>query len=603
MVERKGELTIGDSWDELGIEIPPRKSHTDADIKIRECPGCEAAGKKFNDSSLSVNPVQGIGHCFKCGNKYAIRKERKTNVSDTPKYTPPSKENITKLSADGLKLFTDRMISQEAVVRHKIAERNGMVAFPYMYYGELVNIKYRGITDKKFSQSPGGMHVMYNHDNALEYMESSGDFRLIICEGEFDSLAFETAGIPFSLSVDSGAPNPNDKVEKKLECFTNSFDLFEMAETVYIATDNDENGKRLEQELIRRLPIEKVKLISFGKHKDANDYLRWEGREALADLLKHGKDVKIDGVFSAEDVEDRLWDMYRNGLPKGNTTHYPSIDRHWKWRSREVTVVTGYNNEGKSNLFINLAIIKSVVDDWKFAVFSPENFPPDEWFEDAIHTYIGKPTDVDYVNRADEHEYKKAVEFMKDKFYLVFPPERHTLDELFKRFDYLVRRYGIRSIIIDPYNQIDHLFERHETIDLYVSRFMSLLKRFAMTRDVSIILIAHQNPPKTKTADGNYPEPDSYTIKNGGTIPDKADNVVAVWRPMRRTDDSNPMVKFISYKIKKKKLVGRTGDCEIAYNWRSNRYLDRELGGNSPLDVKLSIMPEKQFTKAEQLSL
>ena len=47
-----------------------------------------------------------------------------------------------------------------------------------------------------------------------------------------------------------GAPNIKDKnIDKKLECITNCYDVFERAKTIYIATDNDENGRNLEKEL------------------------------------------------------------------------------------------------------------------------------------------------------------------------------------------------------------------------------------------------------------------------------------------------------------------------------------------------------------------
>ena len=593
MLEIKDNTHIGDSWDELDVQIPASKLTYTQNAKIKTCPVCKSQGKK-QDSSLSVIPTEGKGRCHKCGTKFIVRKDTETNNT----YTPPSRKNLTKLSEDGLRLFTDRMISQEAVIKHKIGERNGSVAFPYHFNSELVNIKYRGINEKTFSQSGGGLHVMYNHDNCKAYMESTGDMSVVIVEGEFDSLAFETAGIEYSVSVDSGAPNPNDNIDRKLECFTNSFELFEMANTIYIATDNDANGMRLQQELVRRLPFDKVKIIKFGDYKDANDVLRFEGREVLANIFADAKDVKAEGVFAVEDVEDELWEMYTNGLPKGSTTHFPSIDEFWKWRLGEVTMVTGYNNEGKSEIIHNMAIVKAEIDSWPSAFYTPENMPSQEWFEGLIHTYIGKTTDIDYANRMSPDEFKKGIDFLKKKVFVVHPDKDRSIDQLFERFDFLVRRYGVRIVVIDPYNQVEHLFKAGETTDLYVSRFMGRLKHFAVTRQVCVLLVAHQNPPKTRDANGNYPEPDLYTIKGGGTFADKADNVVVFWRPLRRSDEGNPLVSFISQKIKKKKLTGKIGQCDLAYQWQSNRFLDEKLKGKNPLEVPLAVIPVVQTKTA-----
>lgn len=594
MLERKDNVLIGDSWDELDIEIPGSKFNSATDIKIRQCPKCKELGKKRdNDFSLSVIPAEGKGHCFKCGTIYIIRTEEKKTV-EHKNFTPPNRTNLTKLTPEGLQFFINRRISQEAVNHFKIAERNGWVAFPYLFNGELVNIKYKNTKEKKYMQSPNGKHVLFNYDEAKKFNA------VVVCEGEEEVMCWFDAGVPYGVSVDVGAPNPTDKVEKKLECITNCFDIFENADVIYIATDNDENGRRLKDELLRRFTIEKVRIVDFGKYKDGNEYLLYESKEKLAQLLTSAKEIRIDGVYYLEDVEEQLNSMYEQGLPLGQTTHMPSIDKHWKWRPTEVTIGTGYNNEGKSTLLcINLPLLKAHFDGWPIGLFVPENFPAEEFYEEVIHTYIGKTTDINYPNhRMSKKEFDRAKEFVKKYFFLIYLDENATIDELFKRFDYLVRKHGIRIAVFDPYNQIEHLYGRNETIDQYVSRFMSKLKKFTVTRRLCTILIAHQNPPEKRAANNkDYPQPDIYKIKNGGTFSDKADNVIWVQQPYRWSDSSNPLVEFGAGKIKKKKLVGTTGFCDLHYDWRSNRYLDLLLKNNvgdpcNPLAIRTVVEEE-----------
>lgn len=571
MIERRDNLVIGDTWEEIGIHIPASKYNYAGNFKIKKCPQCKDEGKrKDDDYSVSINPADGKSHCFKCGTIFLIRKEgayKKVEKS----YTPPSKENLTTLSKDGLQFFTNRRISQNAVNFFKIAERKGWVAFPYFFNGELVNIKYKNIAAKKYTQSPGGKHVVFNYDEAKKYNA------VVVCEGEEEVMCWYDAGVPYAVSVDAGAPNPNDKVDKKLECITNCFDLFENADVIYIATDNDENGKRLGEEIERRCKTEKIRRIEFGKYKDANETVLYEGVGELLRLRDNSKEVRIDGVFYLDDVSEKLWDMYHNGLPLGSTTYMPSIDKHWKWRPTEVTIGTGYNNEGKSTLLdINLPILKAMHDGWKTGLFVPENFPAEEFYEEVIHTYIGKTTDKEKpMFRMTEAEYAQGMEFAKKHFFLIYLEENATIDRLFERFDYLVRKEGIRIAVFDPYNQIEHLYQKGETIDLYVSRFMGKLKRWTVSRKLCTILIAHQNPPDKRAANGkDYPQPDPYRIKNGGTFADKADNVIWLWRPFRVSDEGSPVVTFGSSKVKKKKLVGVPGFVDLLYDWKSNGYLD-----------------------------
>jgi hypothetical protein len=62
-------------------------------------------------------------------------------------------------------------------------------------------------------------------------------------------------------------------------------------------------------------------------------------------------------------------------------------------------------------------------------------------------------------------------------------------------------------------------------------------------------------------------------------------------------------VRWISGKIKKKKLTGIVGECDLAYDWKSNRYLDELLGGKSPLDVRLALVEEVRKQQYETKSL
>ena len=124
-----------------------------------------------------------------------------------------------------------------------------------------------------------------------------------------------------------------------------------------------------------------------------------------------------------------------------------------------------------------------------------------------------------------------------------------------------------------------------EREDLYISRFMSTLKAFAVKHDVELHLVAHQVTPTFKP-DTNYPEPNIYTIKGGGTFADKADNVLIIWRENRNTNPSDTLVAFISKKIKKQKLTGLPGRCDFNFDRRRNRYT---YGMVSPLDKEIEL--------------
>ena len=553
------------NFSDLGIQLKGNRNQQ----KV-QCPNCVKLGKEnYRDTCLSVNISEGIYNCHKCGWQGKVKGENSI-VMETKVYKTPEKKNMQLLTEAGRKFLTSRGITDEVIANNKIVStKDGKsIIFPYFRDGRMTNFKTRGIDGKFFTQSRDAEPLVYNYDRC------KGKEAIVICEGEMDSLSWEVAGIDFHTSVNMGAPNSNDKnIDKKLECLNTSYDIFDEAKAIYIATDEDENGRNLQRELVRRFGAEKCLLVDLSPFKDANEVLVNEGAESLKKRLKIASTPKVEGIFSLDDVRASMMDGFHNGQERGTTTYIDEVDKAWTWRNGEVNIWTGYQNEGKS-LFLNqLATLKAVFDGWKFAVFSPENMPINDFFNDIIEMYIGRSSDPYHGNlQMSQEEYEHAMDFVKKHFYVIYPRKDFQLDSIFERAKFLVKTKGIRSLIIDPYNTIQHKMRSGEREDLYISRFMSELKRFAIEQNISVNLVAHQVTP-TKDNDGRYLKPDVNRIKGGGTFADKADNVMFVWRRDRALDYSSTLVTFGSQKIKKQKLVGIPQEItEISFNVREQRY-------------------------------
>ena len=560
------------NYDGYTIEANQKKGEQ----KVK-CPKCIADGKKnWKDTCLSVNLDTCLINCHKCGWS-GFFGERAKPVRE---YTKPDIGNLTELRNEHLQYFSKRGITQKTVNRNKIkSAKNDWFCFPYYEGEEVVNLKYRPSKKKGFMQAKNGKPTMYKFNDIVSQDE------IIICEGEFDALSFEEAGFLNATSVNQGAPNANDKnIDKKLECIINCFDVFENAKTIYISVDNDDNGNRLKDELIKRFTAEKCKIVTLPEGcKDANDCLLTHGKEKLKECKENAKEVPIEGIFMAEDFRSQIEDSYRYGQPKGTTTYFTEIDPKWTHREGEVNLWTGYNNEGKSLLLKQLLLVKSLYEGWKHAIFSPEEFPQDEWYTDLIESYIGKSADKDqdkYGNYMTYSQLNQGIQFTHKYFFNVFPDGDHSLESVLSKFSYTVRKYNVKTVTIDPYNQIEHKMKAGEREDLYISRFMSTLKKFAIKHKVCVHLVAHQVTPNVRDGE-DYPTPNLYRVKGGGTFADKVDNLNSVWRPHRNTDQSNTLVKFISQKIKKQKLTGVPGEVNLNYDVRKNRY---DQSNGNPID-------------------
>lgn len=555
-----------DQFRKIGID--PRK--TSGEEKVR-CPNCERIGKKnIKDKCLSINLNSGLYNCHKCGFHGCVKPMEKKE------YTKPTREGIATLSLMCVDYLKGRGISESAMVNARLASRGDGILFPYLKGNVLVNYKIRNISDKKFFQAKDAEPIVYNYDNIF------GKEEIIFCEGEIDCLSFWTAGYKNTTSVNQGAPNVADKsIDKKMECVYNSLEAFSEAKTIFIAVDKDDNGKVLEKALIEVFGKDRCKIVEFPDGlKDANEVLVRKGSNVLVDCLNSAHGIMEDGIYGVSDVYEQMLEGFNKGKRKGTTTYWAAFDRHFTHRTGEVTLWTGYMNEGKSTFVKQLLLAKILKeDDFKIGVFSPEEFPADEFYDDLAHMIIGKPADRSLSNHMDLDEYKYALDRLRDRVYFIYPEsEGFGVENVLGKMEYLVDKYGVSAFLLDPYNQFDH----EETTlrdDLYIGKFMSKMKRFVLKHDVAIHLVAHQVTPTVQPGK-DYDKPSAYRVKGGGTFADKTDNLIAIWRPKRVTDYTDKEVIVSVQKIKKQRLTGIPGDVSFSYEFKTNRY---SLEGMCPI--------------------
>jgi twinkle protein len=312
-----------------------------------------------------------------------------------------------------------------------------------------------------------------------------------------------------------------------------------------------------------------------------------------------------NAIKTFEGQKDSMLHNFRNGKEPGSKTYVRDLDscitgkgfnaKLWSWRQGEFNIWTGFNNEGKSQFLIFLCVLKALKEDWKFAFFTPENYPPDEFFDDLIHTITGKTTDK---NDKDfcmtEQEYLHAFDRIKNNFFFVYPEKDgipdFTIEKIESVFEYLHWEKGVKAVIVDPYIKIRHEMMAGEQEHLYASRFMMDRINFTRKNNLSYHLVMHQTTPR-KEKDGNYPSPNIYNIKGGGTFGDSCDNVISVWRPNRGVDPSDTTVMIKSDKIKKQKLVGIPSEILIDFDRKTNRYISKDgfdfLGGSNRKDDQI----------------
>ncbi len=520
------------------------------------CPECSQDRKKKTAKSFSFNAGKGVGkcqHCLASFFEYHQPIEKKT-------YAVPQWKNRTELTDKAAKWMRDRLILDDVLNSMNISSAEEympqtgkderVICFPYYRQGELVNIKYRD-GNKNFKLSKDAELILYNLDAIKDQKE------IIIVEGEIDCLSFLQAGIKNVVSVPNGAGSTN------LEYLDNCYEELLTIERIIIGVDNDSAGFRLREELVRRFGAEKCAILNYNDCKDANEYLIKYGGFELGNLVNTAVDVPVKGLIECENIYAEIYDLYLNGFQKGCEIGINVLDELVTWVTGRLAVVTGIPGHGKSEIIDQICVLLNLVYGWRIGYFSPENHPISYHFGKIASKISGKSFDHKFMVHS---EFEQVYNYINSNYYFISPEDDVTIESILDKARYLVRKFGIKILVIDPYNKLDHAMERGENETQYISRFLDKLTNFARMNGVLVFLIAHPRKMQNKKDNpGQFEVPTLYDINGSANFYNKADYGLTIYR-----DFVNGTVSIHVDKVKFKHW-GKVGEAEFQYNTVNGR--------------------------------
>lgn len=289
--------------------------------------------------------------------------------------------------------------------------------------------------------------------------------------------------------------------------------------------------------------------------------------------------VQPRDVIYLKDLESDLLKDFTEGTQKAPTTHFYSVDEIFRPMRGDLNVMTGIGNYGKSAWGKQMDLVAAVKDNEKSCYFSPEEYPPLFWYRELVRSYIGKPIERDDFNRMTAIDFNRGMEFIREHFFYVYPPQLPTPEYLMERFAEIVIKHGIDRITLDPWNQLNHTMSKRD--DIYLSETLSKFERFAQQHDIYLTIIAHPNRTHKSERTGNYECPDVFDLNGGPVWNARATNLTVYHRPNYQTDKSDPTFEFHSKKIKKQMLSGLPGTVVGTYNRKRGRFY---IDGKNPLE-------------------
>lgn len=479
----------------------------------------------------------------------------------------------------GVEAFERRGISSETAARYEIFTgrsavggvipdpQGSIVVFPFIEHGRIVGEKYRA-PGKKFWQRQGSKRTFWNADVLDDPALESGQHPLVITEGEIDALTAIDCNFPMTVSVPDGAPSvregddpenlsPLDPLSEntgKFEFLWNNRDRLRRIKRFVLAVDNDAPGKRLAAELVRRLSASRCSFVTYPAGcKDLNDVMIKQGRDAVSSVINGAQPYPVRGLYKIDEYPD---------LPPVPcvSTGWSLLDSHLRPFPGEFMVVTGIPSHGKSTWVLNLLCNLASLHGWRSAIFSPE-MPTVPHLRDKLRRIKGGTSDF----RPDTEA------FIHDRFVFIDADptgrddEDFTLEWVIDKATDAVLRDGVRCLVIDPWNEIEHAKARDESMTEYIGRSIRALKRFARLYEVAVIVIAH--PTKDVAKDGKSRPVTLYDIEGSAHWFNKCDHGIVVDRPNAYVDESLIRVAKVRFDE-----TGEKGEVRMHFDRLTCRY-------------------------------
>lgn len=489
------------------------------------CPSCGRQRKKKSDKTLSVKieDRSAAFHCWHCQEAGVVQLEssapvRNFNsgrsivaVATKKQWSDLTPESEAFLKARGISVETARRLGVKSAQHYiqALGTTTDCVVFPYLNKGQEYAAKIRATQAKGFS-SNGAPATLWNLQNF-----TPGDW-LIICEGEMDALTLVEAGYEGATSIPLGAvlkvaDGYSPEEDTKFRFVWEAKDQIDKASRIVICCDGDAPGQAASEEIARRIGKDRVWVVDYPEGcKDANDVWLQHGQDGIDRLISECRPWPISGLYDSSHFFDQLDDIFEQGIGRGESTGYPSVDELYSVSAGMLTIVTGHPSSGKSEfvdqIMVNLARSKG----WNFAIASFEN-EPRLHIAKLISKFVRKPFFQGREDRMTPDELTLGKEFVQSHFSFIYQADGSmaSLDSILERMKVAVMRHGVRGAVIDPYNYIQKPGDVSETE--WVSVMLSKVRLFAQAHGMHIWFVAH--PAKMmRNAEGKVPPPKGYDI-------------------------------------------------------------------------------------------
>lgn len=269
-------------------------------------------------------------------------------------------------------------------------------------------------------------------------------------------------------------------------------------------------------------------------------------------------------VIDTADMRSKILDIHENGYRRGTSTGWKNLDALYSVIKGQFTVVTGMPSHGKSEFMDALMLNLALLDDWRFGVFAPENYPTEMHYHKLIEKCVGKP--MTHGNKMTVEEIDISLKFIDQHFYFIDATEEEiNLEAILAEAQNLINTKKIDGLCLDPWNEIELDKPKDQSSTEFIGKCLRIGRKFARRNNIHLWIVAH--PIKMqKDKSGEYPVPELYDIEGSAHWRNKADNGICIHRNFE-DKTTNVIVQKIKYRY-----TGKPGLAKMRYDEDCGRY-------------------------------
>jgi twinkle protein len=576
---------------ENGIKVKPDLTKATQEIQT-DCPQsyCQKSRPPSNKTPLNVTIDQPHQYTeWRCSfclwSGHAGEKPDTAEAAhedDTPIAAPHAPKS---LPPDALAFLAAKGLTEEDAIKHKLSwdGTKKAIKIPYFEGTQIVNYALVQIATGKSKLENPNKATFFGLDKLGVNSEP-----VVIAHRELDAIVLMERGIMNVIGVPNGAdikPTGDDfnQAPDRFAFMSHASAKAKGWHKIVFACDDTKDGLALRQELARRLGPGRCAAAKLTSGSVCQTMAEHGGDWVCTDI-REAKDLPILGLFSVDDFENELEAYFNYGMASGVSTGWKNVDKLYTVMPGQFTVVTGIPNSGKSEWLDALSVNLALNENWRFAVFSPENGKEAQTTK-LIEKRVEMPADPKAYRRMSIDTFKSGAAWVNNHYTFIESKDAMpTLDWILERAKDAVMRFGAKGLIIDPWNLIEKVLAGKSETD-YVAESLPKIRRFAANYGVHVWLVVHPKQQQKNQKTGKIDAPSLYDMAGSAHFVNMCDNGIVVHRSDALDDTSEILINKVRFKH-----VGRRGSTKLRYDTSSGRY--------SPIEEELSA---QQIAAADRL--